>query len=70
MLDFINAIENELGTKAIKNMMPMQKGDVTETWADVSLLKKLTGFSPNTELQEGISNFISWYKEYYNDQKQ
>ncbi len=69
LLDFINAIEKELGTKAIKNMMPMQKGDVTETWADVSLLKKLTGFSPNTELQEGISNFISWYKEYYNDQK-
>lgn len=66
LVDFINAIELELGIKAKKNMLPLQIGDVLETWADVSLLKNLTGFSPNTNIDHGIKNFISWYKEYYN----
>ena len=65
LLDFIDAIELELDIKAKRNMMPMQVGDVTETWADVSLLKALTGFSPNTNIKQGIKNFIHWYKEYY-----
>ena len=66
LLDFIDAIEIELDIKAKRNMMPMQIGDVSETWADVSLLKNLTGFSPNTDIKHGIKSFISWYKEYYN----
>ena len=65
LLDFIDAIESELDIKAKRNMMPMQIGDVTETWADVSLLEALTGFSPNTNINQGIKNFIHWYKEYY-----
>jgi UDP-glucuronate 4-epimerase len=66
LLDFVDAIESELGIKAIRNLMPMQIGDVTKTWADVSLLKNLTGFSPNTSHYDGIKNFVRWYKEYYN----
>ena len=66
LLDFINAIEAELGIKAIRNLMPMQIGDVSQTWADVSLLDQLTGFSPNTDIRDGIKSFINWYKEYYN----
>lgn len=66
LLDFIDAIETELGIKAIRNMMPMQIGDVAETWADTSLLNNLTGFSPSTEVSEGIKKFIDWYREYYN----
>ncbi len=65
LLDFINAIESELDIEAKRNMMPMQVGDVKETWADVSLLEALTGFSPNTNINQGIKNFINWYKEYY-----
>lgn len=65
LIDFIYAIESELGVKAQRNMMPMQIGDVSETWADVSLLKSLTGFSPNTDICQGVKNFITWYREYY-----
>ena len=66
LLDFIIAIENSIGTKAVKNLMPMQAGDVSSTWADTSLLKCLTGYKPNTELSTGVQNFVSWYREYYN----
>ncbi len=69
LLDFIEIIENELGIKAIRNMMPMQIGDVTETFADVSLLKSLTGFNPKTNIKDGVSNFINWYKQYYGIKK-
>ena len=66
LLDFIDAIENEIGIKAIRNMMPMQPGDVSETWADVTLLHQLTQYQPSTEISKGIKNFINWYREYYN----
>tara|TARA_B100000575_G_C23078670_1_gene621360 strand:- start:226 stop:1239 length:1014 start_codon:yes stop_codon:yes gene_type:complete len=65
LLDFIEAIENELSIKAIRNYMPIQKGDVPATWADASLLKNLTGFQPNTDIEHGISKFIEWFREYY-----
>src|SRR5690606_26110804 len=55
LLDFVEAIEHELGLKAIRNYMPMQTGDVPATWADASLLEKLTGFRPNTPVREGVS---------------
>ena len=45
--------------------MPMQKGDVPETWADNSLLNSLTGYSPNTDLYEGVDQFVKWYRNYY-----
>ena len=66
LLDFINALEKELGTKAIRNYMPMQKGDVKMTLSDTTLLKKLTGYNPKTNYKTGIKKFLEWYLEYYN----
>jgi len=66
LIDFIEIIESELGQKAQRNMMPMQVGDVKDTLADVSLLKSLTGFTPKTNIKKGISEFIGWYRDYYN----
>jgi UDP-glucuronate 4-epimerase len=66
LLDFIEAIENYLGKKAIRNYMPMQQGDVSATWANTDLLKKLTGYAPKTEINTGIKKFIDWYLSYYN----
>jgi len=65
LLDFIDAIEDILGKKAIRNYMPMQKGDVHATWADASLLHNLTGYQPKTDFRDGISRFIKWYRDYY-----
>lgn len=65
LLDFIDAIEAELGITAIRNYMPMQMGDVPATWADASLLERLTGFRPNTPVREGIARFVAWYRDYY-----
>tara|TARA_B100001093_G_C26729691_1_gene971666 strand:- start:904 stop:1347 length:444 start_codon:yes stop_codon:yes gene_type:complete len=68
LIDFIGEIEVSLNKKAIRNYMPMQKGDVTETWADASLLQKLTNYKPKTNYKDGINNFISWYLDYYDEQ--
>ena len=65
LTDFISEIENNLDCKAHKNFMPMQKGDVKETFADCKLLFELTGFKPNTPLREGIKKFCDWYEIYY-----
>ena len=62
---FIEVIEQALGTTAVKEMMPMQPGDVTTTYADVAELTADVGFAPNTPLEEGIKNFVTWYKDYY-----
>jgi len=63
--DFIAAMENALGRKAVRNYMEMQKGDVPETWADASLLQSLTGYRPNTPVAEGVAQFVEWYRDYY-----
>ena len=65
LLDFINALEKELGKKAIRNYMPMQKGDVKVTLSDTTLLKKLTGYNPKTNYKVGIKQFLTWYFDYY-----
>jgi UDP-glucuronate 4-epimerase len=65
LLDFINAIEDELGIKAKCNYMDMQKGDVPATWANADLLQSLTGYKPQTKVREGIAKFIAWYRDYY-----
>tara|TARA_B100000963_G_C22576127_1_gene648514 strand:- start:491 stop:1498 length:1008 start_codon:yes stop_codon:yes gene_type:complete len=65
LTDFIEVIEEALGKKAIRNYMPIQKGDVKSTLADNSLLKNLTEFSPKTNFKDGINNFVKWYKDYY-----
>lgn len=61
---FINCIENALGKKANKNYMPMQDGDVVRTYADVTDLENITKFKPQTELQQGINEFVAWYQKY------
>lgn len=65
LLEFIRIIEDELGQKAEKNMMPMQPGDVGETAADIKKSRELLGFNPNITLREGIKKFVAWYREYY-----
>ena len=66
LLDYIDAIEESLERKAIRNYMPMQKGDVPATWANTTLLQNLTNYSPQTNFKEGIDRFVKWYKGYYN----
>lgn len=65
LLDFIKAIEEELGIKAIKQMSPIQPGDVKKTWADSDELAKDYNYRPRTDIREGMKSFISWYKNYY-----
>lgn len=63
--DFISTLENALGKKAIREMLPMQPGDVESTWADVKDLERVTNFKPHTPLQEGIEKYVKWYRAYY-----
>ena len=65
LLDFIKEIEINLGKEAIKDMLPIQPGDVERTWADVDQLIKDYDYSPNTSIKEGVKSFIDWYKKYY-----
>ena len=65
LLNFIKEIEKELGKKAIRNYMPLQKGDVKQTLSDTSLLKSITKYNPKTNYKTGIKNFLKWYQEYY-----
>ena len=65
LMEFINAIETIIGKKAKLNFMPMQKGDVPATWADARLLYDLTGYEPRTEIEDGIAQFVGWYRRYY-----
>ena len=65
LLDFIKAVENALGREAEKRFLDMQPGDVHVTWADTSLLRQLTGQTPETPLAEGIARFVRWYRDFY-----
>ncbi|WP_207203220.1 NAD-dependent epimerase [Peribacillus sp. TH27] len=65
LMEFINAIEEKLGIEAKKEFLPLQAGDVPETYADVKDLYRDINFKPQTDIKDGISNFIDWYREYY-----
>ncbi len=65
LTSFIEAIENKLGRKAEKILMPMQPGDVHQTYADVTALSQNLGYKPTTSIQTGVNNFIDWYIDYY-----
>jgi UDP-glucuronate 4-epimerase len=65
LLDFINIIEEVLGKKARKNLLPMQPGDVPSTFADIDDLMEDVSFKPATSVEDGIRRFIEWYREYY-----
>jgi len=64
LLDYIQAIENALGMEAEKELLPLQPGDVPDTYADVDDLVKEFGYKPSMTIEEGIRNFVNWYKEY------
>ena len=63
--DFIQIIEKEINIKAKINYMPMQSGDMKETFADIDKSQNMLKFKPKTNLSKGISKFVSWYKNYY-----
>ena len=65
LMDFIKLIEQRLGKNAEKNMLPIQPGDVSKTWANVDKLIKDYNYSPSTSIEKGINNFIDWYLNYY-----
>ncbi|GHE76929.1 UDP-glucuronate 5-epimerase [Camelimonas fluminis] len=65
LLDFVEALEDCLGKKAIRNYMDMQKGDVPATWANAELLQRLTGYRPQTDFRDGVAKFVAWFHEYY-----
>ena len=65
LLDFIEAIEENLGEKAKINLLPMQPGDVPSTWADVNDLIEVFDYKPHTPIKEGIKKFIAWYRTFY-----
>src|SRR5690606_28490404 len=65
LMDFIGTLERCLGREAKKNFLPLQPGDVPDTYADVSALVEDIGYRPSTPIEVGIANFVSWYKDYY-----
>ncbi len=67
LLEFIGLIERACGREAVKLLRPMQAGDVSETWADVSALRALTGYAPSTSLEKGLAAFVDWYRGRYAD---
>lgn len=66
LLEFIACIEDALGKKSIKQLLPLQNGDVPITYADTHALNEWIGFTPKTEIQQGVKAYISWYRKYYN----
>jgi UDP-glucuronate 4-epimerase len=68
LMRFIEVLERCLGRTAIKNLMPMQLGDVPDTSADVEALARDVGYRPSTELEDGVKKFVEWYLEYYHPQ--
>lgn len=69
LIDYINALETALGKTAVKQMMPMQPGDVPATHADVAELVNEYGYQPQVGVEEGVRRFVQWYKEYFSEQK-
>ena len=64
-MDFIQVLEKHLGKKAQIQMKPMQPGDVTVTYADITDLARDTGYAPKTSIDEGLGKFVKWFNEYY-----
>ncbi|MBD8879198.1 NAD-dependent epimerase [Rhodanobacter sp. 7MK24] len=66
LLRFIELLEQHLGRSVEKNLLPMQPGDVPDTWADVSALRRDVGYAPGTSIEEGVERFVAWYRGYFN----
>ena len=65
LMDYIEALESSLGLKAIKDLLPLQPGDVPDTYANVDDLVKEFDYKPSTKMNQGVQNFVDWYKSYY-----
>lgn len=65
LLDYIACIEEALGMKAQKNLLPLQDGDVPATYADIDALRDWVGFAPATDIRSGVARFVAWYRQYY-----
>lgn len=65
LMRFIEVLEETLGKKAQKNFLPMQPGDVPDTYADITDLERDVGYRPSTPIDVGIAKFVSWYKDYF-----
>ncbi len=65
LMRFIDVLEEKLGKKAIRNLLPMQPGDVPVTCADIADLQATTGFSPSVPIEDGLERFVAWYQDYY-----
>ena len=65
LMELIKIIEEELGIEAKKNFLPLQPGDVPETYADIKKTKKMLGYNPKTSIRTGIIKFLNWYRDYY-----
>jgi UDP-glucuronate 4-epimerase len=65
LLDFVSTLERIIGKPAIRDMQPMQAGDVLETCADISALQRDVGFAPSTPLAVGLARFVAWYRDYH-----
>ncbi|RKY53776.1 MAG: hypothetical protein DRP92_02700, partial [Candidatus Neomarinimicrobiota bacterium] len=65
LMDFIHLIEKYTGKKAELNFLPMQPGDIPETYADVSHARELLGYDPRVDIEVGVRKFIEWYLDYY-----
>lgn len=65
LLDFVELLEELIGKKATKELLPMQPGDLEASWADVSELKRDFGYQPTTDLRTGLEKFVNWYRDYY-----
>jgi UDP-glucuronate 4-epimerase len=65
LLDYIEVLEDALGKKAQRRLLPLQPGDVPDTFADVSALQRDVGYAPSTPIQVGIARFVTWYRDYY-----
>jgi len=64
LMDVVSLLEKNLGKKAEINFLPMQPGDVSETFADISKSEKMLGYKPTTSVEMGVEKFINWYKDY------
>jgi UDP-glucuronate 4-epimerase len=69
-MHYIHVIEECLGKKAEMNLLPLQAGDVPDTYADVQALIDDTGYCPDTTVEEGVARFVKWYLNYYGEQKE
>jgi UDP-glucuronate 4-epimerase len=65
LMRYIAVIEQSLGLTAEKNLLPMQPGDIPDTYADVEALQQDMGYQPSTPIEVGVARFVKWYRDYY-----